>query len=454
MAKHAVINILQLLRQDSKTHPNERKILERLTKVDPGDVATELFTKAAECMRTPREIVFKIIQSLISFAVDLLQVPLLKNVAHVLAFIGKILLFITEHRDSYSIVSEKVHLRMLKKMEHIDEKFHAFCSCFDARSDELITSHKSRNLTVTQAKRLSDNLKYKEIGMGFSGELEAIIIRYKDSLDERNLKLVGEFLKVYARVAIMRCLMQVLIFSITRDKKIKSTTQQMKMYIEGDISRRVDFLTQILEPCHENAIFLSSFNIAEFSELDIFLKGDRNTTVQSCLREISDYLTAKCIALQSVVFPGHWMNLASTGVVWSTGYAPHNKYAQFCFETVSMKYNVFFIKSFQWQTSYLYMKSGNSFLSSKTTRPSEEGMFKVLLLPNGNCLLSVVKYPGRFVIMKNNILGRIKGEVTGKTYYKGKPNVQHEWSMKEMCHIKTGNDIIILESPRIANVFS
>jgi hypothetical protein len=64
------------------------------------------------------------------------------------------------------------------------------------------------------------------------------------------------------------------------------------------------------------------------------------------------------------------------------------------------------------------------------TKPGEEGMFKFLLMQNGNYLISVVKYPGLFINMQNKIMGWIKGATTADMNANGLSTEQLEWSVK------------------------
>jgi hypothetical protein len=269
--------------------------------------------------------------------------------------------------------------------------------------------------------------------MGLSGKLEAIILKHKNIRDEEIIKSVGKLLQVYVYVATMRSLMQFLILSYTREEEMESASERIKKYMENDSRRRVVFLTRILKPSHENAIFLAWFNITDFPIISGFMQIHRSyTNGEQFAWETSSFLANKKIALQPVVFENCWMNAASMEFVWSTSSDPLKDSAKFCFEPAGGEKNIFFIKSL-YNESYIYMKT-NLFLSQMITRPKEEGMFKLCRLQNGNCLISVVKYPFKFLYMQNSIAGRIKGAVSDATYANGLPTGQHEWSLKEVCH--------------------
>ncbi|XP_048766044.2 uncharacterized protein LOC125673494 [Ostrea edulis] len=452
MVEVALTRVSELLKDDISRHLNANTILEWLKETNNEGLAEKVFTNAANCMQTDND-KFESILNLVSLAVNLFSVPYSETVVNVIRFIGNIFLSIRGRKDSFSIISENLRSEFSEKMKDVEEKLYGFCACFDARSGDLNTFNKEEEKTEERVERLLDDVNYKEIGMVFSGELEAIILRYRNVREEEILKSVGECLHVYVCVATMRCMMQILILSIIPEEKMKSATRRIKTYMENDTLRRVAFLTKMLEPSHKNAIFLSSFTITEYPQLDMFLKTKWYTTKQQpCTWEISAFLTNKSIALHPVVFRDHWMNAARRGYVWSTSTAPHDDYAQFCFEAVSERGNIFFITSFKKQYSYIYMKP-NSFLSQTSTRPKEEGMFKVLRLQNDNCLISVVKYPGIFLYMENTFFGRIKGAATDYTYANGLPTEQHEWSLKEVCHRRNGNVINKVENPKIVSAF-
>ncbi|XP_056016300.1 uncharacterized protein LOC130053314 [Ostrea edulis] len=453
MVEAAVTSLIKAIKVDNSRHLNAHCIALCLEQTDLAGFAEKVFTDAVNCIQEEKD-KFESIHDLVSLAVNLFNVPYLETIVNVLIFICKIFSSIKGCGGLYSMISENLRLELSEKMRDIEEKLHEFCECFEARSGELKWFNEHGEKTEESIDRLLDNVNYKEIGMGFSGSLQTIILRYKNIREENTLKFVGECLNVYVRVAIMRCMMHILLLSIVPDKTMKSATEQIKMYMENDSRRRVVFLNRILEPSHENAIFLSSFSITDYPQVDMFLKAKWSATKeQSCRWEIGDFLTNKSIALHPVVFRGHWMNTAAVKYVWSTSTAPHDDYAQFCFEVASKGENIFFITSFKTQSSYIYMKP-NSLLGKTSIRPREEGMFKVLRLQNDNCLISVVKYPGRFIYMPNTIWGMIKGAVTDKMYPEGLPTEQHEWSLKEVCHRRNEGEINKVENPKIISAFA
>ncbi|XP_056016302.1 uncharacterized protein LOC130053316 [Ostrea edulis] len=451
MVECAVTRLLKLLKEDNSRHLNAHCIALCLEQTDLAGFAEKVFTNAINCIQEEKD-KFESIHDLVSLAVNLFNVPYLETVVNVLIFICKICSSIKGCGGLYSMISENLRLELSEKMRDIEEKLHEFCECFEARSGELKWFNEHGEKTEESIERLLDNVNYKEIGMGFSVSLETIILRYKNIREENTLKFVGECLSVYVRVAIMRCVMRILIISIVPDEKMKSATDRIKIYMDDDSRLRVAFLNRILEPSHENAIFLSSFSITDYPQVDMFLNNRWSATEkQSCVWDIGDFLTNKRIALHPVVFRGHWMNTAAVKYVWSTFTAPHDDYAQFRFEAVSKGENIFFIKSFKTKSSYIYMKP-NSLLGKTSIRPREEGMFKVLRLQNDNCLISVVKYPGRFIYMEGSIWGKIKGAVTDDTYPDGIPTDHHEWSLKEVR--RNEDEINKVENPKIVSAFT
>jgi hypothetical protein len=446
MVERAVNSVFQILKDKSGLHLDADQIAGYLGKLNDEGFVEKVFTEVGNCIQTNKD-KFENLHNLVSLALNVFGVPYLETANNVIRFICKIVLCIIGKNDSFSMISKNVRSELSKKMKDVEEKLHAFCTCFDARYRDL-NSGKSDEQVV----KLLDDVNYKEIGMGFTGELQAIISRHKNDNDEEILRCVGELLDVYVRVAIMRWMMQILILSMIPEEKMKSASEQMKKYIEGDTMWRVEFLLEILTPSHANAVFLSSFNIRDFPQVYMFLKSKCPTTKgHPCVWETSAFLTNKNIALQPVVFRGYWMNAAYSSFVWSTSNAPYDADVQFCFEVVSENENVFFVRSF-YRKTYLYMKP-NLFLSQTSTQPTEEGMFKVLRLLNDKCLISVVKYPGRFIYMENSSLGKITGAVTNEMYHDGQPTEQHEWSLQEVCHRRNGNVINILKQPKLICAF-
>ena len=255
-------------------------------------------------------------------------------------------------------------------------------------------------------------------GIGFLGMLSQKMETNSKSNDQDQVKRAMEYLQLYITLAIMRSSILWEMYALVKSAPGNNfTADAIRRVIVEEEKHDKSFLNFMQGPDYPQALYFALFNASEWPTTMAFIEK-KGLIYQY---QHHGHLANTIHPLRPEKWTNKYMVMMNDASGTMGGTETLNAQSQFYFDPISNENNVFYLKSNEWPTWYVYMKDDkDGYCSGWNGKPGLDGEWKVIRFKDGKYMLSPKKWPNMFIYMDNDYYGHIRGS-------KGDPGIQGHW---------------------------